>query len=151
MSGLVGKPPVDLGDLERAKWEELCRPSGWGKRLTICDRDLLKQYCILAVRKAKADANVLALGEVVMGGQGPKVSPWVQISDKCWSLMLQISDQLGGTPKSRGRMDGTTPDVPAKGAARGRGKSAADDDDDDNTGMTLDEMVASAMHGAGLN
>lgn len=146
MSGQIGKAPEDLNELERAKWDELAKPSGWGKHLTVCDRDLLKQYCILAVRKAKADAQTVALGEVVNGGQGPKVSPWVQISDKCWSLMLQISDQLGGTPKSRARMEDTTPETPQVHGKK-RGKPEADDDSE---GMTLDQMTAAAMRDAAM-
>lgn len=143
MSGMVGSPPEHLGDKERLLWDALASPDVWGGILTICDRALLEQYCILAVRKAKADEEAED-NEVVMGAQGPKVNPWLTISDKCWTEMLKIADQIGGTPKSRRRMseapgDASTPD------------EETEEDSQQGEAVDLNQIVQDAMHRAGVH
>ncbi|WP_321336551.1 phage terminase small subunit P27 family [Breoghania sp.] len=109
-----------MSEEAKAKWRELTAESKWGAVLTVCDRDLMAQYCALSARKVKADAMIAEHGELVAGKDGvPIVNPWVGISDKAWSGMFSIARELGGTPKSRERMsggkgaEGDKPDEPA--------------------------------------
>jgi len=93
----------------KSKWRALTTAGQWGADLVICDRELFTQYCRLASRKQKADEKIDELGALVEGKDGfPMQNPWVAISNKAWADMLVIARELGGTRKSRERMDKTS-------------------------------------------
>jgi len=105
----LGSPPDELDDVAKEKWHALTAGGQWGADLVICDRDLFTQYCRLASRKQKADEKIDELGALVEGKDGfPIQNPWLAVSNKAWADMLVIARELGGTPKSRERMDKTS-------------------------------------------
>jgi len=110
----LGSPPDELDEVAKEKWHALTAAGQWGADLVICDRELFTQYCRLASRKQKADEKIDELGALVEGKDGfPTQNPWLAVANKAWADMLVIARELGGTRKSRERMDKTS--VPIEG------------------------------------
>lgn len=105
------RPPKDIKGDALVKWKEMLAPEVWGRVVTEADRDVLAEYCRLAVRKEKAEAMVAEHGELVASPNGfPVQSPWMQIVNKCRADMMKIAAAFGGTPAARKASEASAPE-----------------------------------------
>jgi len=93
----LGNPPGDLSDVETSTWYTIAEDM---PRLGKEHRELLRMYCIVAARLARAEEVVGKDGPIVITGQGQaQLTPWVKREE---SLRKQAQGLLGQLIKAQG-------------------------------------------------
>jgi P27 family predicted phage terminase small subunit len=157
----AGRPkfPKNISREARASFKRLCALLEARRALTPGDADILRLYCVLFDRHAKALRKIEEEGEVCtyyrLNNRGESVPQekenlWLAIAQDCESKMTSILRDLGLTPNARARVKATSAPktkelVPGSVAwllAQPKVSESAQDEEEQSLGEAADEALA---------
>lgn len=97
--------PAGVSERVKTKWEWVCEKLAAHGVLTDADRDAMRVYCENWILWEDCAANVEENGTVLWvetaGGKKPMTNPAFRHMKECETIMRQIWDMFGFTPRSR--------------------------------------------------
>ncbi|MDD2772751.1 MAG: phage terminase small subunit P27 family [Elusimicrobiales bacterium] len=104
----VNTPPPDIltGEVEKAKWKQLCETLAQNGVLKVTDADVLTQYCVGYGVFHTAKLEVDGLSSLVTTTHNGSEQPAAEITTlrKSSELLLRLGAELGLSPSARNKI-----------------------------------------------
>ncbi len=104
--------PKHLCGAARAEWQRVVKATRGARTLAPENSAILEAYCLAFARWRQAEVELAKDGPIILSKKTktPMHNPWHAVAIKERAAMLRFADQLGFTPRMRGKVEGVKGD-----------------------------------------